>query len=834
MAQNLSSRVLPSDFEFLSELFFDLRWTYNHKADKIFKTLDQYLWDLTHNPYPVIQTVPLDYLNRLKEGREFLSSLNGIKEEWEKLDNSPKWFDKKYPNNKIKNIAYFSMEFGLDESLPLYAGGLGILAGDFLKTAEDMGVPVIGIGLLYQKGYFHQIVDSYGMQNEVYPYNDPHTLPIAPLRDKSGEWIRILVDLPERAVTLRVWYAKIGKTRLFFLDSNVLLNLPIDRGITGDLYEAGREIRLLQEMVLGIGGFKLLKTLNIDFNLCHLNEGHAAFVVLERIYDWMKTNNSVNFYEGLASTRAGNIFTTHTPIAAGFDLFDTSLIRHYLYSYIRRCNINVDDFLRLGRKNPDDASESFNMAYLAIRGCNYVNAVSEIHEKVSKNLFADLFPRWPIDEIPVGHITNGIHTPTWISEISDDFWTKFSKGLPNHEKFSQESSKFILQASDSEIWEFKMKNKLYMIDEIQKHMNKMQVCCNLTKKRLFLDPNAMYIGIARRFAEYKRLNLLLSDKNRLKSILSNNDYPVIILIGGKAHPNDTNGKECIKEWIEFASNMQVDDNVYFLLDYDMDIAQKLTGGIDVWLNCMRRPLEASGTSGMKIISNGGLNCSILDGWWGEAYNDNVGWKIGEKSETLQYFNDDGADAESLYGVLERNIIPEFFNRDKNGIPVKWVQKIRQSMADLTPAFSTYRMMKEYLERAYLPMSENYEKRNAKSGRLSKEIVEWENKLNSNWGGIHFATPIFEKTNDIYNVKCTVWLGAIEPEDVKVQIYRILNGKSFVTDMKISKIIKGAINGFIYESAVPALISERDYVIRIIPNHPDVVASLEFNKILWQK
>jgi len=835
MLQHFSTRVLPSGLEFLAELSFDLRWTYNHKADELFKTLDPYLWELTHNPYLIIQTVSLDHLNNLAKDKTFINNLNNIREEWKNFDSSSTWFAKNYPDTKIKNIAYFSMEFGIDESLPLYAGGLGILAGDYLKTAEDLGVPVIGVGLLYQKGYFHQIVDSTGMQNEVYPYNDPHSLPIAPLRDKSGEWLRITITLPERVITLRVWFAKIGSTQLFFLDSNDPVNLPIDRGITGDLYEAGKEIRLIQEMILGIGGFKLLKSLKIDFNLCHMNEGHAAFVVLERIYDWMISNNCGNFYEALTSTRAGNIFTTHTPIAAGFDLFDPSLIRHYLSHYITRCNISVEDFVNLGQKTPGkNLDEPFNMAYLAIRGSNFINAVSKIHQDVSKDLFSHLFDRWPLEEIPVDYITNGVHTPTWISEESDRFWMKYCDGLPEHEKFSSENSKFALKVSDSEIWDFEMKNRLYMINEIQKHMNKMQVCCNLTQKAVFLDPNALYIGLARRFTEYKRLNLLLNDKNRLKKILTNSNYPVRILIGGKAHPSDMKGKEYIKEWIEFASDPELNDKVFFLLDYDMDIAQKLTGGIDVWLNCMERPLEASGTSGMKILSNGGLNCSILDGWWGEAYNENVGWAIGDKSDKVQYFNDDSADAQSLYNLLENNIIPAFFNRDKDGIPVSWVQKIKQSMATLTPAFSTYRMMKEYIEKAYIPMSENYENRNVNNGQIALEIVNWKNKLNKNWDGIHFANPSFEANNSVYNVKCMIWLGIIEPEAIKVQLYTILNGKPNITDMKITKSIPGAINGFIYEAQVTSEISSDNYTLRVIPYHKDVVVPLEFGRIFWQK
>jgi len=839
MLEHYSTRVLPSGLEFLAELAFDLRWTYNHKADELFKMLDPYLWELTHNPWLILQTVPLDHLKALSAKKEFTNDLETIKKEWKDFDHNKTWFKQNYKNNNLKSVAYFSMEYGIDESLPLYAGGLGILAGDYLKTAEDLGVPIIGIGILFQKGYFRQTFDKSGGQIEVYPYNDPHSLPVVPLRNKAGEWLRISIQLPERTIVLRIWFAKIGNTHLYLLDSNDPVNLPVDRGITGDLYEAGKEIRLIQEMILGIGGFRILNNLNIDFNLCHMNEGHAAFVVLERIYNWMNENNSNDFWQALSVTRAGNIFTTHTPISAGFDTFDPSLIRNYLAHYVTRCNIDLEDFINLGKIDPENSDEPFNMAYFAIRGSNYVNAVSKIHKEVSKKLFSPLFNRWPVDEIPVAHITNAVHTPTWISPESDLFWNKYDNRLLN-EKCSSGLCNFIIKISDSEIWEFRMKNRLYMIDEIKKHIERMNVCCNLPDRlKPFLDPNALYIGFARRFAPYKRLNLLLNDKERLRKILKSSNQPVRIFIGGKAHPSDNLGKQLIKEWVEFTYEPDLHDKIFFLYDYDMDVAQHITGGIDLWLNFMKRPLEASGTSGMKILSNGGLNCSVIDGWWGEAYSEDVGWAMGAKSDSIdsiEYYNDDKADANALYELLENSIIPEFYNRDKKGIPIKWVAKIRQSMSRLTPMYSTYRMMQEYIEKAYLPLSDLYKIRCANNGEIAKQINEWKEKLNKNWEGIHICIPNFENNNnkDFFNVKCIVWLGAIEPKDIKVELYAYLANKPLVTEMKAVSPVSGTINGFTYEAAVSKKIPPDDYTIRIIPNHPDVNVPLEFNKILWQK
>ncbi len=835
MLEHYLTRNLPAGLEFLNDIVFDLRWTYNHDADELFKTIDPTLWYLTHNPWLILQTVSLDDLKKLSSNADFMKNFNQIKHDWVKTDNAVGWFKENYKENHLKTVAYFSMEFGLDESLPLYAGGLGILAGDYLKTAEDLGVPLVGIGLMYQRGYFRQIINGSSEQIEVYPYNDPHSLPVIPCRNKSGEWLRVSVTLPDRTVMLRVWIAKIGNTPLYLLDSNDPVNLSIDRGITGDLYEAGREIRLIQEIILGIGGFEVFRALGIDVNICHMNEGHAAFVVLERAYTWMQDNNSADFWQALTVTRAGNIFTTHTPVQAGFDTFEPPLIRNYLSYYIQRCGIMDEEFINIGKVSSENSTEPFNMAYLAIRGSGFINGVSKIHGEVSRNLFSGLFERRPIKEVPVTYITNGVHTPTWISSISEKLLTKNdTKSLI--EKCSQESFDFINKMTDAEIWEFRMNNKLSMLDDIKNHINKMKGCCRINQEPSFLDPNALYIGLARRFTGYKRPTLLLYDKTRLKNILKSQNRPVRILISGKAHPDDFTGKLLIKEWIQFAQDPEIRNTVFFLSDYDMDIAQKIVGGIDLWINNPRRPLEASGTSGMKIIANGGLNCSILDGWWAEAYSKELGWAIGIHSSSDKYYNNDKEDAESLYKLLEESIIPEFFDKNKDGVPMKWIEKIRQSMFLLTPKYSTFRMMKEYVEKAYLPLSSLYEERNASGGELALTINEWKKRLEQNWNEIHIGIPVFEKQEEYYKVKCAIWLGAVKPQDIKVEVFASgdENNEPFRAETTNTCPASGYINEFIYETAVPNDRPIDNYTLRVIPYHPKVLTPLEFNKILWQK
>ncbi|MGB8913413.1 MAG: alpha-glucan family phosphorylase, partial [Candidatus Sulfotelmatobacter sp.] len=618
--------LLPTEvegFDSLAELALDMRWSWNHATDGVWRTLDPILWELTQNPWVVLQTVSRNQLERVLADPAFRKSVDDQLRAKRHAAETPAWFQQKHPQAPLTCVAYFSMEFMLSEALPIYSGGLGNVAGDQLKAASDLGVPVVGVGLLYQRGYFRQEIDKDGTQEALYPYNDPGQLPITPLRHSNGEWLRLEIALPGYSVWLRAWQVQVGRVKLYLLDSNDAANIPVHRGITSELYGGGAELRLKQELLLGIGGWRLLRALGIQPEVCHLNEGHAAFAVLERSRSFMEDTGQP-FEVALAATRVGNLFTTHTAVAAGFDRFAPALIEQYLGGYAQqKLGINLHDFLALGRQNPNDLSETFNMAYLAIRGSGSVNGVSRLHGKVSRHLFESLFPHWPEDEVPVGHVTNGVHMPTWDSASADELWTgACGKGrwLGTTENLEQD----IRRVSNATLWQFRTAASKSLVEYARQRLSRQLAASGASPeavddaKHLF-DPNTLTLGFARRFATYKRPNLLLHDPERLLRLLSNSQRPVQLIIAGKAHPADEAGKALIQEWIHFIRRPETRPQVIFLSDYDMLLTEHLVQGVDVWINTPRRPWEACGTSGMKVLVNGGINLSELDGWWAEAY-----------------------------------------------------------------------------------------------------------------------------------------------------------------------------------------------------------------------
>ena len=588
--------LFPTDIEgvdSLAELALDMRWSWNHAADDVWRQLDPALWELTHHPSVVLQTVSRDQLKRALADPGFRKNVDNLVQEKRRAEESPAWFQQSQPLSPLTRIAYFSMEFMLSEALPIYSGGLGNVAGDQLKAASDLGVPVVGIGLLYQQGYFRQVIDKDGAQQALFPYNDPGQLPVTPLRYPNGEWLRLEIALPGYSVWLRAWQVQVGRVKLFLLDSNDVSNFPAHRGITSELYGGGPELRLQQEMVLGIGGWRLLSALGIKPEVCHLNEGHAAFAILERARSFMEETGQP-FEVAMAATRAGNLFTTHTAVAAGFDRFTPSLIEQYLGDYAeKKLGITLRDLMALGRQNPNDMNEDFNMAYLAIRGSGAVNGVSRLHGKVSRKLFEPLFPRWPADEVPVGHVTNGVHTPTWDSEAADNLWTEASgkdRWLGTTETLAQD----IRRVSDTGLWQLRTVSRKSLIEYAREQLSRQLDASGApleeveSAKHLF-DPNALTLGFARRFASYKRPNLLIHDPERLLRLLTNPQRPVQLILAGKAHPADQAGKDMIQQWIYFIRRAEVRPHVIFLSDYDMLLTEQLVQGVDVWLNTPRRP-----------------------------------------------------------------------------------------------------------------------------------------------------------------------------------------------------------------------------------------------------
>jgi len=835
--------LLPTEiegFDSLAELALNMRWSWNHATDEVWRQLDPILWEITHNPWVVLQTVSRDQIERVLADSGFRKTVDGLVQSRRLALETPAWFQQKHPQASLTCVAYFSMEFMLSEALPIYSGGLGNVAGDQLKAASDLGVPVAGVGLLYQQGYFRQVIDKNGEQKALYPYNDPGQLPITPLRQANGEWLRLEIALPGYSVWLRAWQAQVGRVKLYLLDSNDAANFPTNRGITSELYGGGPELRLKQELLLGIGGWRLLRALGLKPEVCHLNEGHAAFAVLERARNFMEESGQP-FEVALAATRAGNLFTTHTAVAAGFDRFPPALIEPYLARYAeQKLGITLHDLLALGRQNPNDASESFNMAYLAIRGSGAVNGVSRLHGEVSRHLFGPLFPGWPADEVPVGFVTNGVHMPSWDSASTDDLWTAAcgkNRWIGTTENLEQD----IRRVSDTTLWKFRTAATKSLVEYARGRLSRELDASGSSPeaideaKHLF-DPNALTLGFARRFATYKRPNLLLHDPQRLLRLLTNSERPVQLIIAGKAHPEDRAGQALIHEWINFIRQPETRPHVIFLSDYDMLLTENLVQGVDVWINTPRRPWEACGTSGIKVLVNGGINLSELDGWWAEAYTPEVGWALGDGHEHGDDPVWDAVEANALYDLLEREVIPEFYTRDQSGIPRAWVKRMRESMAQLTPRFSADRAVREYTEQHYLPAATAYCERAANKGAIGKQVVDWQHGVDRKWGSLRFGDLRVETNADHHAFEVEIFLSDLDPDAVRVELYADGNngGDPVRQEMKWARLLPGAPEGCVYQATVPAARPARDYTARVTPHCDGVATPLEDARMLWQR
>ncbi len=808
------------DYDLLRQLALNLRWAWDRGGDTLWQQLEPELWERTNNPWVVLETASTEKIDALLRDPHFRKELdNLLKLLHEEKDRHP-WFQQIHAASPLTCVAYFSMEFMLSEALPIYSGGLGNVAGDQLKAASDLGVPVVGIGLLYQQGYFRQMIDKDGHQLALYPYNDPQQLPISPLCTPDGEWLRIKISLPGYPLWLRAWEVNVGRGKLYLLDSNDAANMPAHRGITSELYGGGSELRLKQELLLGIGGYRLLKALRIKPEVCHLNEGHAAFAVLERASQFMKENHT-SFEVALTATRPGNLFTTHTAIHAAFDVFSPFLIEQYLGKYAEEfLDISVEKLLALGCIHPN---EPFNMAYLAIRGSGAINGVSRLHGKISRQLFSPLFPKWPIPEVPIGSVTNGVHMPSWESSQADFLWTK-ACGKMRWLGDTASLEKDILKIPDADIWQMRCSARAELVKYVRlKNTQELEARGALLQEKLF-DPNTLTLGFARRFAEYKRPNMLLHDSNRLLRILTNRDRPVQLIIAGKAHPEDEQGLALIKEWFLFMQQAAAQPHVIFLSDYDMLLTERLVHGVDLWINTPRRPWEACGTSGMKVLVNGGLNLSELDGWWAESYTPQVGWAIGEEGITS-----DTRDANMLYDILENKVIPEFYAHDENGLPTRWVKRIKESMARLTPRFSSNRAVREYTETYYLQAADRYLKRAKDSAHVSKKLVEWLKLLEQHWDAIHFGELKTVASGQTLSWTLQVYLGKQDPESVKVELYA--DGVNGGKPEQIEMVRKSE---HIYECSVTTTRPAAHYTPRILPKHHDILFPLEASYIKWQR
>jgi glycogen phosphorylase len=839
MTTDASSAHIDSGASQLRELALDLRWSWNHATDELWKQLDPELWARTHNPWVVVRTVSRQRLTRMLGDAQFRKSLDRLTSASIDAAAAPTWFHQAHPQAAPFRVAYFSMEFMLSEALPIYAGGLGNVAGDQLKAASDLGVTVVGVGLLYSQGYFRQIIGHDGEQQALFPYNDPGQLPVTPVRNPEGDWLRLEIRTPGYRLWLRVWQVKVGRLHLYLLDSNDIGNYPAHRGITSELYGGGPELRLQQEIVLGIGGWRLLEALALQPEVCHLNEGHAALAILDRARAFMESTG-VPFNAALTATRAGNIFTTHTAVPAGFDRFPPPLVEQYLGHYAGDAlRISMRELLALGRENAGDGSEPFNMAYLAVRGSAAINAVSRLHGEVSRRIFLPLFTRRPAAEVPIGHVTNGVHTPSWDSPAADELWT----GCCGKDRWlgSLDSvGEPIRGAADSDIWKCRTAARGALIEYARERLSEQLAASGGTAgeiegARHLFNPDVLTVGFARRFATYKRPNLLLRDPQRLIRLLTNPQRPVQLILAGKAHPADTAGQAMIRDWVRFVRRPDIRPHAIFLSDYDMLLTERLVEGVDVWINTPRRPWEACGTSGMKVLVNGGLNLSVLDGWWAEAYAPSVGWALGDGREHGEDPAWDDIEASQLYDLLESRVISEFYSRDGDDIPRAWVARVRESMARLTPAFSANRSVREYVERCYLPAAAAYKRRAQNKGALAVQMSAWRHAIDLGWPTLRFGRAQVDTRGDRHYFTVEVDLGALEPRAVRVELYADPPGEhlEFCAQMTRLGRTEGA-SMDIYVADVPATRAAGDYTARIVPTYPDLNVPLEAPHVLWQR
>jgi len=837
---------LPARLQSLNELSLNLRWAWDHPTIELFRRLDPDLWEETgHNPRLMLGKIDQKRLADLESDETFLAQMDRVRENLQEYLAGTGWFLRTHPDATDLVIAYFSAEFGLTESIPIYAGGLGILAGDHLKSASDLGLPLVGMGLLYQGGYFHQYLSADGWQQEKYPINDFHNLPIEPAEDAQGKPLTVEIDFPGRLLSASIWKVRVGRIPLYLLDTNVKENTPDDRRVTGALYGGDRELRIQQEIVLGIGGMKALQALGVRPTVCHMNEGHSAFLGLERART-IREQFGLSYHEARQAAASGNIFTTHTPVAAGFDRFEPGLMGKYFRPYSERLGLGFDRLLAYGRENRSDGNEPFNMAHLAARHSSYANGVSRLHGEVTRKMALAMWPGYPLHEIPVGYVTNGVHLRSWVSMEMTALLVRYMG--PRWAEEDPDSAVWhrIGRIPDEELWRVHQIRRERLIHYARTRLVRQVRQRGGSEAEVkvadeVLGPDNLTIGFARRFATYKRATLLLRDPARLKRILTDAKRPVQILFAGKAHPHDNEGKELIRQIIHFARGADVRHNVVFLEDYDISVARYLVQGVDVWLNTPRRPNEASGTSGMKVLANGGLNLSVLDGWWDEGYAPETGWAIGNGEEYDNSDYQDQVESEALYNLLENDVVPLFYDRDSAEIPHGWVAKMKASMTKLSPVFSTNRMVAEYAERFYIPAGKRYMRLTAEHAARIRPLVAWRKRLHTYGSEVKIVRVHAELAAEVFvgsklKVTAHLSLGRVLPGDVRVQIYcgkvnpdgEIVHGHA--TDMALRD---GFAGDPVYEGFIDCAESGScGFSVRVVPFNEDSVLPYEMQWMTW--
>ena len=770
---------LPPELAALTELAYNVRWSWRGDVREIFRRLDGRLWESTaHNPVALLGQLDQERLNAVSRDAGFLNQVRRAQNDLREYLAKSSWWGQQQGQPDGASIAYFCAEFGLTECLPIYSGGLGVLAGDHLKSASELALPLVAVGLLYQQGYFRQRLNADGWQLELFPRNDFYNMPVqAAMRD--GREVTVSIDFPGRQVRCRVWYIQVGRIRLHLLDSNLPENSPEDRTITSQLYGGDQEMRIKQEIVLGIGGVRALTALGIAPAVFHMNEGHSAFLGLERIRVLMQERQA-SFQTAREAVAASSVFTTHTPVPAGNDAFEPWLVDRYFSHFWGQLGLSREQFLALGRLDPKNADEPMSLTILALRLSASRNGVSRLHGEVSRKLWAGVWPGLPVNEVPIGHITNGIHTESWISYDLSMLFDRYLGPEWQEEPANQKVWENVESMPDTELWRTHERRRERLVGFARRRLrDQLQrsgaSAAELSAAEEVLDPEALTIGFARRFATYKRANLILQDVQRFARLLGNPKMPVQFIFAGKAHPRDNPGKDLVRQIVHIGRRPEFRRNIVFLEDYDMNLARYLVQGCDVWMNTPLRPMEASGTSGMKAAANGCLNVSVLDGWWVEGYGPDTGWAIGsgESYEDLDYQNT--VEGQALYNLLEKEVVPKFYSRGSDGLPRQWITMMKACMRKLAGYFNTNRMVREYAERYYLPAMRRWQALTAGKLAGAKGLAAWKLWMADKFPqirveGVHDNLDGVSRVGQPVRVEASVLLGQVPPRDVLVQLY----------------------------------------------------------------
>lgn len=839
---------IPDRLSDLLRIAMNLWWTWDPEAIDLFRRLDpkQLLWERCYaNPIRMLGLVSQERLTELTTDEAFLAALDRVGARLSGYLERPTWFGQAYPKNGL-HVAYFCAEFGIVEGLRLYSGGLGILAGDHLKSASDLGIPMVAVGLMYRRGYFRQYLNPDGWQQEQYPEADYYNLPLSLERRPDGSPITVEADFPGRKVQAQVWRAQVGRVPVYLLDTDLPVNGPEDRAVTGYLYGGDRDMRLRQEILLGIGGIRALDALGIEPTVCHINEGHSAFLALERIRRLM-ARHGVGFAVAREAVAASNVFTTHTPVPAGIDVFAPDLMDRYFAPLYGELGLDREAFLGLGRQNPADPNEPFSMAVLAIRLSAAINGVSRLHGRVSRRMWSGLWPDVPAEDLPITSITNGVHVRGWLSHDMAGLFDSYLGPRWISHPADQSVWERVEQIPDAELWRTHERRRERLVGFARRRL-RMQLeqrgapPAEREQAEEVLDPKALTIGFARRFATYKRATLLFRDPERLARILGDPQRPVQIIYAGKAHPADHEGKDFIRQVVHFARRPEFRQRIVFLEDYDIKVGRYLYQGVDLWLNTPRRPLEASGTSGMKATANGAINISVLDGWWDEAYDGSNGWAIGRREEYEDAGYHDQVESQAVYQMLENEVVPMFYARGRDGLPREWVRRMKTAMRTVCPVYNAYRMVKEYTERLYLPAGQRWEALGSSGLERARALAAWKERVQTHWKGVavqsveaDLVAPLEAGTTR--PVRAEVRLGSLAPADVSVALYAgPLTGEGEIASATVSEMkVEGSPRAgvYLYSGTLHGQATgQHGFRVRILPAHGDLWSPLHMNCIRW--